>query len=107
MKDEAADIVLVKSDSSDDEQDVKVPVRRTKAGGKGKGKQKAGIQITRKTAVDELQSIDDAMEFWPVPREGEPTIGYLMDFRGCPDRLVWKEDRLTIDGYIKKQVRTC
>jgi len=64
------------------------------------------VAITDHIEVAQLEELDDAPEYWSVPRPGNPSITYLLDLRGPAhaDRLIVESGKsLTIDAYIKKQ----
>jgi len=65
------------------------------------------IAITDHIEVAQLKELDNAPEYWSVPRPGDPSIAYLLDLRGPAhvDQLIAESGKpLTIDAYIKKQV---
>lgn len=67
------------------------------------------IDITKSMAVATLEDINDAPEYWSVPRACSISKAYRLDFRGSDhnDRLTAENGKpLTVDAYIKKQVAT-
>lgn len=79
----------------------------TKPRKKAKAASGSQIKITPKTKVDEVVLLEDAPEFWEVPRPEGPTVAYVLDFRHCPERLETDDGKdKTIDAYIKRQVKS-
>lgn len=75
---------------------------------KGKAKMQEidnSLQVSPRQSVEEVIFIETAPECWPIPHEDHLTVAYVLDLSQTPEYLCEGRKALTMDAFIKQEVR--